>query len=601
MSLRPSLLGSDVGSHLGPPDGTYKIIVGIDYGTTYSGISFVTTNKSSDEIVIVSKWPGLTGSAWKTPSVIAYSSENPKIDRNYWGYEVNRNHRQYVWTKLLLDSDIDLAKHDDPLLKQMYGAGFLELPPNKSAKDVVHDFLRELYLFTVATLEKELSPTVFNAMPMDCWITMPAIWSDRAQAATRAAALGAGFGSRKDDQVHMITEPEAAALYALKPYLGSNAIDPLRSGEHILVCDCGGGTVDLVTYEVLATEPLAHKEKCRGAGAKCGSTSVDRRFTEWMTLKFGAAFTSLDLKKRGPGSLFMQAFESAKRHFGHRDSSHIWYEIEPLDMELEAPSVNYDEDEQCVKIPRLVMKAFFDPAVDALTGLIKDQASQLENSCGAKIDRFILVGGFGDSPYLNSRLKEWCDEKRIRRFTCPSDCQAAIVMGAALRGLEGIRPTSIIAKRHYGWSMSMRFREGIDDEANAYLSIFDDEKRCRGRMHWAVEKGEAMDTSFKVEKRVKHSTFDPDNGVSTLKLYSCPLDVPPERNDHFSIRHEGTIVTVLEDLQPAAARWNPRWQDQVYRFHFKVVVEFRSKSGILGFKSCAGGREIGRTSINFEQ
>lgn len=87
-------------------------------------------------------------------------------------------------------------------------------------------------------------------------------------------------------------------------------------------------------------------------GAKCGSTSVDRRFTEWMTLKFGAAFTSLDLKKRGPGSLFMQAFESAKRHFGHRDSSHIWYEIEPLDMELEAPSVNYDEDEQCVKIPR---------------------------------------------------------------------------------------------------------------------------------------------------------------------------------------------------------------------------------------------------------
>lgn len=35
---------------------------------------------------------------------------------------------------------------------------------------------------------------------------------------------------------------------------------------------------------------------------------------------------------------------------------------------------------------RLVMKAFFDPAVDALTGLIKDQASQLENSCGAKID-----------------------------------------------------------------------------------------------------------------------------------------------------------------------------------------------------------------------
>lgn len=57
---------------------------------------------------------------------------------------------------------------------------------------------------------------------------MPAIWSNRAKADTRAAALGAGFGSRPHDEVHMITKPEAAALYALKLYLGRKAIDPLK-------------------------------------------------------------------------------------------------------------------------------------------------------------------------------------------------------------------------------------------------------------------------------------------------------------------------------------------------------------------------------------
>lgn len=51
-------------------------------------------------------------------------------------------------------------------------------------------------------------------------------------------------------------------------------------------------------------------------------------------------------------SHFMQAFETAKRHFGHRDGLKLQYEIEPLDMEMEAPSVYYDEAEQCVKIPR---------------------------------------------------------------------------------------------------------------------------------------------------------------------------------------------------------------------------------------------------------
>lgn len=72
---------------------------------------------------------------------------------------------------------------------------------------------------------------------------MPAIWSDRARQDTRDAALRAGFGSRDLDSVIMISEPEAAALCALKAHLGDQADDPLKKGEHVLICDCGGGTV----------------------------------------------------------------------------------------------------------------------------------------------------------------------------------------------------------------------------------------------------------------------------------------------------------------------------------------------------------------------
>lgn len=189
----------------------------------------MTTNRTSDDIVIVTKWPNHRDQSWKTPSVIAYPAENKKLERTFWGYEVGRNHKQYAWTKLLLDKNVKLTEHDDPLLRQMYGAeGFLGLPADKSAKEVVRDYLAELYKHTVSVLVRELSKEVFDSLPMECWITMPAIWSDGAQSATRDAALQAGFGSRPNDSVSMITEPEAAALWALRPYLTEKALDPLK-------------------------------------------------------------------------------------------------------------------------------------------------------------------------------------------------------------------------------------------------------------------------------------------------------------------------------------------------------------------------------------
>lgn len=60
--------------------------------------------------------------------------------------------------------------------------------------------------------------------------------------------------------------------------------------------------------------------------------------------------------------------------------------------------------------------------------------------------------------------------------------------GAALRGLARIRPTEIVAKRHYGWSIHKSFREGVDDEEDVTYSKWDGSKRCSQRMTWAVKK-----------------------------------------------------------------------------------------------------------------
>lgn len=66
--------------------------------------------------------------------------------------------------------------------------------------------------------------------------------------------------------------------------------------------------------------------------------------------------------------------------------------------------------------------------------------------------------------------------------------QAAIVQGAALRGLEGTAPRKRIIRRHYGVPLIMNFREGIDPESRAVWNRIDGVKRCINRVDWMISK-----------------------------------------------------------------------------------------------------------------
>ncbi|KAK2743029.1 hypothetical protein FQN57_004985 [Myotisia sp. PD_48] len=100
---------------------THKIIVGVDYGTTFSGVSYVSTTKSDiDDISVITSWPGVghnSETVYKTPSRIAYPDENPKIKDIKWGFQVDSGMTSYSWTKPLLDKNTRAAEFDDRLLE----------------------------------------------------------------------------------------------------------------------------------------------------------------------------------------------------------------------------------------------------------------------------------------------------------------------------------------------------------------------------------------------------------------------------------------------------------------------------------------------------
>ena len=82
--------------------------------------------------------------------------------------------------------------------------------------------------------------------------------------------------------LQIISEPEAAAIYAL------HAMDPhsIQVGDTFVLCDAGGGTVDLISYTVSALKPILKvTEAAMGSGRLCGSTFLNRIFQKFLVDK----------------------------------------------------------------------------------------------------------------------------------------------------------------------------------------------------------------------------------------------------------------------------------------------------------------------------
>jgi len=135
--------------------------------------------------------------------------------------------------------------------------------------------------------------------------------------------------------------------------------------------------------------------------------------------------------------------------------------------------------------------------VDQIIDLVRHQIEDANaESTLNTINRIILVGGFGDSEYLRAAFKRSFSSDAKIVVTVPDKPQAAIVQGAALRGLEGLRPMTRRCRRHYGFTLGLTFRYGIDSEAHSYIDSFTNEKMVRGIMKWMIAKVRLIPLDF---------------------------------------------------------------------------------------------------------
>jgi hypothetical protein len=147
-----------------------------------------------------------------------------------WGYQLGDEEIKHEWFKLGMYPELQISG----LAERYPSRTALPLVRGPLCEKLVTDYLRGLKQHAMKYISEKLGTAFLERSPVEYIITVPAVWSDKAQARTRYCAENAGMATR--NRIQIITEPEAAGIYALK-----NMNLALKVGDTFVLCDAGGG------------------------------------------------------------------------------------------------------------------------------------------------------------------------------------------------------------------------------------------------------------------------------------------------------------------------------------------------------------------------
>ncbi|KAF9401850.1 hypothetical protein BGX21_000360 [Mortierella sp. AD011] len=459
----PPRAGGAVGSE-------YPLLVAIDFGTTFSGVAYAF--KSNGDVLEM--------------TTCAYTKETDRL--HSWGYAAkaamltpnSRNLDLIQKFKLFLDSD--LAPYLSPL------------PNAINPQAAISDYLRVMHTHAINEITKNSAGgVVFDQSHIQYCLTVPAMWTDAAKGVMRQTAIQAGLIQPSDPshRLLLVSEPEAAAMYCERKCEQFN----LRNGDRFMICDAGGGTVDLIVFQVdysSGTRKLI--EVTRGSGASCGSGFLDENFSMLLRQKL----QRYDLQPKAWAQIMEEFMFMHKPQFDGDEDSFVTMpatvaNVVDVDMRLEDGLLTITAQE--------MRELVFDPVVNQVLGLIDGQLFQSQQ-CSA----IFLVGGFGSSPYLHKRVQQEF-ESRVPLIRYPPRPDMAVVRGAVYHGLTHQPVQARVARRWYGVDTTRPYKAG-DPVDKKYMQ--DGKYRVRDGFSVFVRPGQTIAVDECISKKyITHKYPEP--------------------------------------------------------------------------------------------
>lgn len=117
-----------------------------------------------------------------------------------------------------------------------------------SPQELTTNYLKAVRCHAERMLLRSVLEAVLHRTQREYIITVPAVWKEKARDLTAKCAVDAGMGSQ--DKLHIISEPEAAAMYAISEFKEINT-GGLEVGDTFVLCDAGGGYSQSSHFDVV--------------------------------------------------------------------------------------------------------------------------------------------------------------------------------------------------------------------------------------------------------------------------------------------------------------------------------------------------------------
>ncbi|CAE6493330.1 unnamed protein product [Rhizoctonia solani] len=406
-------------------EGENKIVVGIDIGTMQSGIAFAFLEKGArQQIYRVTSWPGqeVGHTTSKVPTLVWYDADKRAVS---FGAEALSPKAE----EDAEDNGWQLAKHfkshlHPESMRNEHGLNLDPLPNGISLLRVYSDFLGYLIRHTQPFFEDR----VMNGRELwqkyrpkiEFCIAHPNGWGIREQAFLRTAATNAGLvtNATAASCLRFVTEDEALIHFCI---YDSNLGSRLWPGMNFVVCDAGRLTVKTTTYRVNSTRfPLELEEARASACVQAGAIFVNaaaEQFIQRTLREAGLREEEVqDYTKRG-----IQDFEnSLKRRFsGGTETKNIQVGMSRVNH----PRIGIRRGLMALEGTKV--RQFFDICVNEITASVDQQLQGLD------VSHILLVGEFGESPYLRSVFKSRY-EPRGCQITITNDSSSKAVADGAI-------------------------------------------------------------------------------------------------------------------------------------------------------------------------
>ncbi|KAL2834215.1 hypothetical protein BDW59DRAFT_44951 [Aspergillus cavernicola] len=587
-----------------------QLVIGIDFGTTFSGVAWATPeNFEAEQINQITAWPGTGREEGKAPTELLYEDE-----QTMWGYNIPGGADTVRGFKLLLLRDEDLTEEIKASEFFLRARRMLK-DTKKTPVRLIADYLRAVWKHTLDTINKALGEFVVDGLRFHVVITVPAIWKAYArQAMTDAAKSAKILKSRQagETTLSFVPEPEAAALSTL-----CERGRRIKKGDVYVICDAGGGTVDLISYEIMDTNPIAMREAVEGRGGLCGGIFIDEAFEAICKRRLGRRWDNLS--KKGVNEVMRGEWEQfIKPQFKPNSTKKEWI------VSIPAEAFGRSNLDDLSKQPNIkqgrvhfrdcdIEQAFANSfaGIDALV----DRQIQKAKKESLQVKGIILVGGLGTSPYLYEHLRDRYLKNKISVLQSSGiKPRTAICRGAIYKGFLDLSDSNINSQGSYSYksiavvSTKSRISIGttlwVDFDSSEHLEedlTWDSKKekwRADNQMEWYIRKGDDVSTKDRVTREYTRIVARDFDGEFQVHMYQCEADSPPVRRES-NVKRICTIKCKLD--APASELPTFKREDGVRFKELTYKVEMVPSGAAAEFTVYVHGRKQGskNASVKF--